>query len=239
MTSILERLRAEAAAKKAATQPSSVPSPAPSTASSSPSTSSSNSQPTLSGKAPFGGLAARLAAMKAGTADATAPVVPSSVSSEAGAAKPAELTGVAALLARKKAEADSKVQDSVAKQQTALEKARELLQRKQEAGTYSIDSETASKFPQELDPSAVGSALRELDAALMMKTPELRNLVLNINRNLRQYEELAYLLTDEQLSILVSGNLYMRGIELAQSGKGSKTTAELKSLTGNLSVDDF
>lgn len=119
-----------------------------------------------------------------------------------------------------------------------LDMAREMLQKKQDEGFYDIKE--PSKLPVDLPANVVSDKLRELDAALIMRTPRLPNLMIDINRNLRQYDELAYLLTDDQLGLIVASNLAVKDVQLLTTkpkGKAASTTAA--KLARSVTVDDL
>lgn len=117
-----------------------------------------------------------------------------------------------------------------------LQAAKDLMQQKQEAGFYKVNE--PSKFPVDLPADAVEAALADLDAALIMRTPELRSLLIRVNQNLRQYDELAYLLKDEQLGLIVQANLAVKNTELLTTtkGKGSKISDKT---VASLDADDI
>lgn len=124
--------------------------------------------------------------------------------------------------------------------QRALEEAKRILQNKEGLGAYDIAPEAAAKLPQELPASVVSERLRELDAALVLKTPDLARLTIEINRNLRQYDELAYLLKDEQLGLIVQANLTIKNTELLQTkAKGSSVAKRNEKIAASLTADDI
>lgn len=122
--------------------------------------------------------------------------------------------------------------------QKALEHAKSVLQSKQDSGFYKPAK--PENLPQELPADKVEKALLELDAALVLKTPELPVLLIEINRNLRQYDELAYCLTDPQLGLIVQANLTIKDSELLKVASKSKSGAKLADKTmAAIDVDDI
>lgn len=124
--------------------------------------------------------------------------------------------------------------------QRAMEEAKRILQNKEGLGAYSISPEAAARLPEELPADVVSERLRELDAALVLKTPDLARLTIEINRNLRQYDELAYLLKDEQLGLIVQANLTIKNTELLQTkAKGSSVAKRNEKIAASLTADDI
>lgn len=122
--------------------------------------------------------------------------------------------------------------------QRALEHAKSVLQDKQDSGFYKPAK--PENLPQELPADKVEKALLELDAALVLKTPELPVLLIEINRNLRQYDELAYCLTDPQLGLIVQANLTIKDSELLKVASKAKGGAKLADKTmAAIDVDDI
>lgn len=122
--------------------------------------------------------------------------------------------------------------------QRALEHAKSVLQDKQDKGFYKPAK--PENLPQELPADKVEKALLELDAALVLKTPELPVLLIEINRNLRQYDELAYCLTDPQLGLIVQANLTIKDSELLKVASKAKGGAKLADKTmAAIDVDDI
>lgn len=124
--------------------------------------------------------------------------------------------------------------------QRAMEEAKSILQRKEGEGFYSIPPANATRLPQDLPADVVSERLRELDAALVLRTPDLARLTIEINRNLRQYDELAYLLKDEQLGLIVQANLTIKNTELiATKAKGSSVAKRNEKIAASLTADDI
>lgn len=122
--------------------------------------------------------------------------------------------------------------------QKAMDAAKQLLQNKEAVGFYTIDK--ADQLPEELPASLVSEKLRELDAALVLKTPQLAVLTVEINRNLRQYDELAYLLSDEQLGLIVAANLTIKNTELISTKTKSASAATRNTkIAASLTADDI
>lgn len=121
--------------------------------------------------------------------------------------------------------------------QRAIQMAQEKLAKREEAGFYNVRD--ADKLPQELPADVVAEKLRNLDAALELRTPDLPVLLIEINKNLRQYDELAYCLTDDQLGLIVQSNLSVKSVELTKqkiTTKGGKVKADA---LAQLDVDDM
>jgi hypothetical protein len=119
-----------------------------------------------------------------------------------------------------------------------LQAAKQLMQQREEAGFYDIKE--GDCLPEELPADVVSNKLRELDAAMELRTPQLANLMIDINRNLRQYDELAYLLTDDQLGLIVRSNLAVKNIELsAASTKKTSAVTTAAKLAKSVTVDDL
>ena len=124
--------------------------------------------------------------------------------------------------------------------QRAMEEAKKLLQTKEGIGFYTIDPANHKHLPEELPAAVVEEKLRELDAALVLKTPDLARLTIEINRNLRQYDELAYLLKDEQLGLIVQSNLAIKNTELiATKTKSASAATRNEKLAAVLTADDI
>lgn len=124
--------------------------------------------------------------------------------------------------------------------QRAMEEAKSILQRKEGEGFYNIPPANAARLPQDLPADVVSERLRELDAALVLRTPDLARLTIEINRNLRQYDELAYLLQDEQLGLIVQANLTIKNTELiATKAKGSSVAKRNEKIAASLTADDI
>lgn len=124
--------------------------------------------------------------------------------------------------------------------QRAMEEAKSILQRKEGEGFYNIPADHASKLPQDLPADVVSERLRELDAALVLRTPDLARLTIEINRNLRQYDELAYLLHDNQLGLIVQANLAIKNTELIQTkAKGASVAKRNEKIAASLTADDI
>ena len=77
-----------------------------------------------------------------------------------------------------------------------------------------------------------------LRAAQLAKTPELGKLQTMTMENLRQFEELAHILTDEQVAVIVTGAFYVADVKVA-SGKTKVATASTAQAASELSLDDL
>jgi hypothetical protein len=123
-------------------------------------------------------------------------------------------------------------------QQQATNSARSLIEQRAAEGFYTIAK--AESLPAALPATLIEQHLLEMDAALLGRTPELTTLVVKINQNLRQYEELAYLLNDEQLHLIVESNLAAASVTIS-SGKATdkSNNARLAQKLDSLSLDDF
>lgn len=98
----------------------------------------------------------------------------------------------------------------------------------EQKGVYNFEPITSIEG---LDVNTFTHNMKELDKALVEKTPDIKHLSLAIRQNLQQYKELTHLLTDEQLHILVSGMLETAGVETAPKGKGKGSSNNNKVLT--------
>jgi hypothetical protein len=124
--------------------------------------------------------------------------------------------------------------------QRAMDEAKKMLQTKEGIGFYTIDPSNVKHLPEELPASVVEEKLRDLDAALVLKTPDLARLTIEINRNLRQYDELAYLLKDEQLGLIVQANLTIKNTELITTKtKSASAATRNEKLAAVLTADDI
>lgn len=152
-------------------------------------------------------------------------------------------TNPAAQAAQAKAAAEAVAQRVMTPAERQLAEAKALLQQHEEKGLYNIEESAAARLPQELPAAEVSEKLRELHAALLMRTPQLPNLMIDINRNLRQYDELAYLLTDDQLGLIVNSNLAVKNTVLVNAktatGKGKSATAIASKLAATVTADDL
>ena len=88
-----------------------------------------------------------------------------------------------------------------------------------------------------LDAESFIASMKELDAALVEDTPQIRSLSTAIRRNLQQFPELTHILTDAQLNILVSGMLKLANVETAPKTKSKATTS--KALDASMDLSDF
>lgn len=222
MSSMIERLRAEAAAKRAQADSEAQAVPAAATE-----------------QVPATSLAAKLAALKNKTAGMTGQgsIVSSAKSTIADKLRIATLENASGKSAAELgAEALAKLQ--VKKEDDAFERATSILQRRRDSGLYTIPENVAERMPEELPADVLEAKLAHLDAALLTKTPEMRGLMMDLAKNLRQYEELVHLLSDEQLNIITSGLMDVAGVEVVSSKKTAGSAAAI-SAGASLTVDDF
>lgn len=103
------------------------------------------------------------------------------------------VTGTGSSVATQASQVQGLAQAVLTPAQRALEEAKRILQNKEGLGAYDIAPEAAARLPQDLPASVVSERLRELDAALVLKTPDLARLTIEINRNLRQYLSLIHI----------------------------------------------
>lgn len=150
------------------------------------------------------------------------------------------VTGTGSSLATQASQVQGMAQAVLTPAQRALEEAKRILQNKEGLGAYDIAPENAARLPQDLPAEVVSERLRELDAALVLRTPDLARLTIEINRNLRQYDELAYLLKDEQLGLIVQANLSIKNTELLQTkAKGTSVAKRNDKIAASLTADDI
>lgn len=150
------------------------------------------------------------------------------------------VTGTGSSLATQASQVQGMAQAVLTPAQRALEEAKRILQNKEGIGAYDIAPENAARLPQDLPAEVVSERLRELDAALVLRTPDLARLTIEINRNLRQYDELAYLLKDEQLGLIVQANLSIKNTELLQTkAKGTSVAKRNDKIAASLTADDI
>lgn len=148
--------------------------------------------------------------------------------------------GTGSSLATQASQVQGMAQAVLTPAQRALEEAKRILQNKEGLGAYDIPPENADRLPQDLPAEVVSERLRELDAALVLRTPDLARLTIEINRNLRQYDELAYLLKDEQLGLIVQANLSIKNTELLQTkAKGTSVAKRNDKIAASLTADDI
>lgn len=141
-----------------------------------------------------------------------------------------QATSASILMAQKNKIAES--------QQNAVDAAKSLIDKRAQEGFYDVAEK--DKLPIDLPADVVSQKLLTLDAALIAKTPELRSLTIEINKNLRQYDELAYLLTDEQLHVIVEANRTTAGVIISTGANVNKSkSAKVNQIADNVSADDF
>lgn len=93
-----------------------------------------------------------------------------------------------------------------------------------------------SGFPTE----AIQQDLATLYQRLEADQPDIAGLLERININMRQFEELAYLLTPEQLGLIFKGTMRVTNTEIAPKTKGKTKVADLtKNQIQNLDFGAF
>lgn len=116
-----------------------------------------------------------------------------------------------------------------------LSTAEEQLQKDREAGLFDLKEVKGTDIP--VDKFL--ETFQSLRYAQLAKTPQLPQLQVATMNNLRQYEELAHLLTDDQLSVVISGALEVANVKVA-TGKAKATNTEtVKAKAKSLSLSDF
>ena len=83
--------------------------------------------------------------------------------------------------------------------------------------------------------------LRDLEAATVEKSPDIRQFSRAIRKNLEQYEELTHILSDEQLGIITSGILTLANVSTepkSAAAKTKRTKTKIEDL-GNKSMEDL
>lgn len=115
----------------------------------------------------------------------------------------------------------------------------QYLQEREDKGLYQLDERVQSI--EGLDTNTLIDNLKQLDAAVYEKTPEIKSLSQAIRKNLEQYNELVHLLTDEQLGIMASGYLYTAGVETEPKTAQGKSTARQQKINdlSKLSLDQL
>lgn len=91
------------------------------------------------------------------------------------------------------------------------------------------------------DADAFVGTLRNLDAATVEKTPDIRQFSRSIRKNLEQYPELMHILSDDQLGIICSGVLTLANVETAPKTKAAQNKQAKKKIEdlGSMKVDDL
>lgn len=170
--------------------------------------------------------------MKAKSASA-APVV---------AAKP---TGIAALKAQASAvlsggsggtsTGSTTVNATIEAAKGLLSTAEEQLQKDRASGLFDLKDVKGTEIP-------VDKFLENFQAlryAQLAKTPQLPQLQVATMNNLRQYEELAHILTDAQLAVIISGALEVANVKVATGKAKASSTEAVKAKAKTLSLTDF
>lgn len=127
----------------------------------------------------------------------------------------------------------NKTKDNTSKVDAVLAKVKEH----EDAGLY-----TAPKGLDGLDGAnseEIMRQLRELDHALIAKTPDLKLLSIKIRKDLEQYSELTHILTDAQLGIICSGVLSLANVATEPKTKAAKSAAatrDIKDLSTSVST---
>lgn len=120
---------------------------------------------------------------------------------------------------------------------TALELAAKKIQNKAATGSYQFPNPQAVR-ELELDPQAIEEKLMHWDLAIETQNPEAKSLLQDINSLLRTYEELAHLMSEDQIGVVVQGSLALAGTEV-QSLAATKTKSSAKAANAAMSSSDF
>jgi hypothetical protein len=80
--------------------------------------------------------------------------------------------------------------------------------------------------------------LKQVEDALLAADPKLPNHLKEIHKYLIQFEELAHLLSEEQISVIMDAQQKVTGIRLAQETAKGTGKASAKSLKG-VTADDL
>lgn len=85
----------------------------------------------------------------------------------------------------------------------------------------------------------VFSRIDAIESELLKKDPQLPTHLAAIHKTLIQYEELAHLLSDDQIKILFKGQMKHMAVELIKEGAGKKTSASTNKRLSQTTVDDL
>lgn len=167
---------------------------------------------------------------------AAVPVIETAVVKEESAASKA----LAIMKARKEQQAAGvapAMKANVLPQISLLEAAAAKVQAKNATGSYGFPDAGAVKAL-ELDPNQIEDMLMRWDLAIETQNPEAKTLLQEINSLLRSYEELAHLMSEEQIGVVVNGALAMAGTEVAtlNANKGKNST---KATNAKMDASDF
>jgi hypothetical protein len=102
------------------------------------------------------------------------------------------------------------------------------IQARQEEGLYTAPD--ALNSLEGVNGEALMDQLRELDHAIIAKTPDIGILTIKIRKNLEQYAELTHILSDEQLGIICSGVLSVANVSTAPKTKAAKSAADTRAI---------
>lgn len=151
-----------------------------------------------------------------------------------------KLAQLRALQEGKKVESASSDVDNLLVQAGNLRnKVEEHLAKQEEKGLYTVPD--AADGLEGFDGDTFIRNLRDLDAAVVEKTPDIRRFSTLIRENLEQYPELTHILSEEQLGIIVSGVLTTANVDTAPKSKAAKTKASKKKIEdlANTNIDDL
>lgn len=178
------------------------------------------------------------------TEDVVAPAIAEATPALAPVAQPVEMSAAAKALAILKARKEQQaagvapaLKANVLPQISLLESAAAKVQAKQATGSYGFEKMQEVQAL-ELDPDQIEDLLMQWDLAIETQNPEAKTLLQKINELLRTYEELAHLLTEEQIGVIVQGSLALAGTEVAtlNANKGKNT---VKATNAKMGADDF
>ncbi len=112
--------------------------------------------------------------------------------------------------------------------------------KREEAGLYTCPSKLNEV--EGLNGDEVIDQLRELDYALIAKTPSIGLLSIKIRKNLEQYPELTHILSDDQLGIICSGVLVHANVNTEPKTKAAQGAAQqrkINDLSASIGADDI
>jgi hypothetical protein len=78
--------------------------------------------------------------------------------------------------------------------------------------------------------------MQKLEAALLANDPQMANYLKDIHKHLIQYEELAHLLSEDQIAVILEGQQKKIGVILAAETTKSKQSTKIK---GGITADDL
>lgn len=123
---------------------------------------------------------------------------------------------------------------------TAADSVSDLVKKREDSGIYATTDELGEALGS--DGNIVMENLKQLDHALIAKTPSIGLLSIKIRKNLEQYPELTHILTDDQLGIICSGILTHANVATEPKTAAAKSAAanrKIASLSDSIDLDDI